>query len=377
MCALESGLSPHATREAARPAHRKTEEVVMHRSTRFVSVVVIASALGLAACGGSSATSSQPAGPESSAAPALTGTIAFRRYFTADESWAGLFTVGADGKVRQLTDPPPGVKDDRPSWSPDGRLIAFTRCPQTAPCRLFEMAADGSGLAPIAPPCPQGADEQTCSDDANPSFSPDSRWVLFTQSTGRVRADSSGEEWIEHSALAIMRTDGSRRRVLYRRAPFSGDLNTPALSPDGRQIVFEQVNSGFSKLAGTQAVFVMGIDGSKPHRLTPWAEDDGDQPAWSPDGRWLVFHSHVEDGSQGQYFLIHPNGRGRRQLTHFPDGTWIGRASFSPDGDSIAIAKGPENGIAAVYTMRLDGGEIQRVTHSTYWDSAAAWGPAS
>ena len=44
---------------------------------------------------------------------------------------------------------------------------------------------------------------------------------------------------------------------------------------------------------------------------------------------------------------------------------------------SIAFAKGPENGIAAVYTMRLDGSHIQQVTHSTYWDSAAAWGATS
>ena len=351
----------------------------MNRSTRITAAVaVVATALGLAGCGNSSTSTSRPAGTAPAAAQTLTGTLAFRRYFTADETWAGLFAVGSDGTIRQLTKPPPGVKDDRPSWSPDGRRIAFTRCLETAPCRLFEMAPDGSGLRPIEPPCTmEGLAAQTCSDDANPSFSPDSRWVLFTQSSGSVRTDSSGEGWIEHSALAIMRTDGSKRRVLYQKARFSGDLNYPALSPDGKQLLFEEVNSPFSKLAGTQAIFVMGIDGSAPRRLTPWAEDSGDQPAWSPDGRWLVFHSHVEDGSQGQYFLIHPDGTGRRQISHFADGTWIGRPSFSPDGESIAFAKGPENGIAAVYTMRLDGSHIQQVTHSTYWDSAAAWGATS
>ena len=353
----------------------------MYRSIRLASAVAaVASTVVLAACGDSGTSASEPgrsAPSRTASAPTLTGTIVFRRYLSSDESWAALFTIGTDGKIRKLTNPDPGVVDDRPSWSPDGRLIAFTRCPPSAPCRMFRVAPDGTGLAPIASPCPPGADEQTCSDDANPSFSPDSRWVLFTQSTGTVKRDSNGEDWIEHSALAIMRTDGSKRRVLYRRAPWSGDLNTPALSADGRQIVFEEVNSGFSKLAGKRAVFVIASDGSSPRRLTPWAENSGDQPAWSPDGRWLVFHSHVEDGSQGQYFLMHPDGTGRRQITHFADGTWIGRPSFSPDGESIAFAKGPENRIAAVYTMRLDGSHIQQVTHTTYWDSAAAWGATS
>ena len=338
--------------------------------------------LAAAGCGDSGATASQPsssvASKTASAPISLTGTIAFRRYFTPDQSWSGVFTVGSDGKVRQLTDPPPGVLDDEPSWSPDGRFIVFSRLSQTVPSRIFRMAPDGTGLAPIGPRCTiDGVASQKCTDDSAPSVSSDSRWVLFSEASGRERTDSTGETWIEHSALAMMRTDGSGRHVLYHRGPFSGDLVHSALSPDGSRIVFELQSSGFTKRAGMRAIFVMGSDGSNPRRLTPWAENDGDQPAWSPDGTWLVFHSHFEDQSQGQYFVIHPDRSGRRQLTHFPDGTWIGRATFSPDGKSISFAKGLDGANAAVYTMRLDGSDVQQVTDSAYWDSAASWGPAS
>ena len=347
---------------------------------RLAALGVLAVALASAGCGDSTASSYGPAGsvPKTTAAPLdLTGVIAFRRYFTSDESSGAVFTVAADGAPRQITDPPRGVVDDFPVWSADGTLIAFTRCAPDALCHIFRMAPDGSGLAPIGPLCPDGADEHTCSDQRNPMFSPDSKRVVFTQSTGRVKLDSSGENWIEHSALAIMRTDGSKRRVIYRAAPFSGDIIPAAFSPDGRRLVIEQANSGFSKLRRTRAVVVIEIDGSSRRRLTDWAENAGDHPAWSPDGSWILFHSHVEDGAQGQYFIVHPDGSGRRQLTHFPDGTWIGRASFSPDGESIVFAKGPEGGTAAVYTMRLDGSHVQQVTHSEYWDSAPVWGPAS
>ena len=250
--------------------------------------------------------------------------IAFRRYFTSDESWGAVFTVAADGAPRQITDPPRGVVDDFPVSSADGTLIAFTRLAPDALCHIFRMAPDGSGLAPIGPLCPDGADEHTCSDDGNPTFSPDSKRVVFTQSTGRVKLDSSGENWIEHSALAIMRTDGSKRRVIYRAAPFSGDIIPAAFSPDGRRLVIEQANSGFSKLRRTRAVVVIEIDGSSRRRLTDWAENAGDRPAWSPDGSWILFHSHVEDGAQGAV-LHRPPGRERAQAAHALPGRHLDR----------------------------------------------------
>ena len=305
------------------------------------------------------------------------GSIVFRRYLNADQSWGAVFTVGIDGKgARQVTHPPRGIIDDQPSWSPDGSLIAFTRCADGALCHTFVVAPDGSGLAPIGALCAEGANEQTCADDANVSFSPDSKQVALTQSTGRVKQDPHGESWIEHSALAVANHDGSGRHVVYQRAAFSGDLVSPAFSPDGKNLVFEFVRSGFAS-ASKRALYVVGIDGSSPLRLTPWAENDGDHPDWSPDGKWIVFHSHVDDPSgQSQFFVVHPDGTGRKQLTHFPSGTWVGRASFSPDGKAIVFGKGPEGGNIDVFTMRLDGSHIQRVTRSPLWESAPDWGPA-
>jgi TolB protein len=311
-------------------------------------------------------------------APGANGRVAFRTYFDRQESWGAVFTVNPDGTaVKQITHPPRGTVDDQPSWSPDGSLISFTRCQGGSLCHLYVAAPNGSELAPVGAPCPAGATEKTCSDDANASFSPDSKQIAFTQATGGVKNDSTGEGWIEHSALTIVNRDGSNRRVVYQSAPpYSGDLNYPVFSPNGKQLVFERHVSGFAKPAGKTAVFVIGVDGSGLRRLTPWAENDGDNPDWSPDGKWILFHSYVDQPRpQSQYFLIHPDGTGRRQVTHFSNGTHVASASFSPDGKAIVFSKGPEGGNIDVWTMLIDGSHVTRITRSPLWQSAPAWGP--
>ncbi len=151
-----------------------------------------------------------------------------------------------------------------------------------------------------------GLRRENCPDDGNASFAPDSKQLAFTQSTGHVKSDPVVENMIEHSAIAIMNRDGSGRHVIYQGAPYSSDLNFPVFSPDGKQLVFVRANSGFSTPAGKNAVFVVGIDGSNPRRLTPWTENDADKPDWSPNGKWILFHSHVDDArAQSQIFLIH------------------------------------------------------------------------
>jgi Tol biopolymer transport system component len=311
--------------------------------------------------------------------PGRNGQIAFRRYFNQQQNWGAVFMTGADGKhVKQVTQPAQGVVDDQPSWAPDGSLITFTVCPPSALCHVFVVAPDGTGLAPVGAVCPAGADEQTCPNDQDASFSPDSKVLALVASTGTIKKDPGGETWIEHSSLVQVNVDGSGRRVIYQGAPFSGDLDFPVFSPDGTRLVFERTASGFTKHANHHAIFVVRTSGSRPRQITPWAENDGDNPDWSPDGKWIVFHSHFDEpdpSHQSQIFLIHPDGTGRKQLTHFPAGTHVASSVFSPDGKWIAFSKGPEGGNIDVFVMRLDGTHVQRVTHSKLWESAPAWGP--
>ena len=81
------------------------------------------------------------------------------------------------------------------------------------------------------PAVPRGRHRETCPGDANVSFSPDSKQLAFTQSSGQVKLDPLVENIIEHSAIAIMNVDGSGRHVIYEAAPYSADLDFPVFSP--------------------------------------------------------------------------------------------------------------------------------------------------
>jgi Tol biopolymer transport system component len=357
----------------------------MHTSARLAIVAVVACAIATSGPTTSSGSnrpmmaSTPTANQVSATTPGKNGRIAFRRYFDANQSWGAVFTIGANGKhTKQITQPPKGVVDDQPAWAPDGSLITFTRCAPGALCHVFVVAPNDASLAPLGALCPTAANEQTCPDDAHASFSPDSKQIALVQSTGTIKQDSTGEQWIEHSALTLVNRDGSGRHVIYQSSAFSGDLDLPVFSPDGKQLVFERRNSGFSHPAKKRAIFIVNADGSNPRQLTPWAQNDGDNPDWSPDGKWILFRSYVDDPNpnhQSQILLIHPDGTGRRQLTRFSNGTHVASSSFSPDGKWIVFSKGPEGGNIDLYVMRLNGTHVQRVTRSPLWDSAPAWGP--
>ena len=88
--------------------------------------------------------------------------------------------------------------------------------------------------------------------------------------------------------------------------------------------------------------------------LSEEGEDYG--AAWSPDGQWLAFHSHLE---QSDDIWIVPVGGSERptRLTHFGPGADTGEPDWSPDGRTLAFSShGPplEGNPGSVYSVAVD-----------------------
>ena len=311
--------------------------------------------------------------------PGQNGRIAFRRYFDGAHTSSGIFTIAADGSSeREVTRSPRGYKDDQPDWAPGGSLLAFTRCPSDdGPCAIYTIRADGGGLKRLSKPCATGAHETTCPDESNVSFSPDGRRIAFTQASGRIEKDRRVGAIIERSAIVLMDADGGGRRTVVHSAPFAADLMWPQFSPNGAHLVYERENSSRGRPAGKHALFVVDVASGEQRQITPWPLSAGDNPDWSPDGKWILFRSHDDDSGVSNVFVVHPDGSGRTQLTHFTKhGNVLTSSTFSPDGASIVLGSEGVGGNADIYVMTAGGGDLHPITRTKLWDSAPDWGPA-
>jgi Tol biopolymer transport system component len=107
-------------------------------------------------------------------------------------------------------------------------------------------------------------------------------------------------------------------RVLTQLTTNGGE--EPAWSPDGRRIVFAR---GFE--APDSGIYVMDADGSNLIRLTTAATGvtDGDRdPIWSPDGASIVFSRGPYDSSMGDLYIVPAAGGEPRLLVKNAVADW-------------------------------------------------------
>jgi Tol biopolymer transport system component len=143
------------------------------------------------------------------------------------------------------------------------------------------------------------------------------------------------------------------------------------LSPDGGQVAY----------ATGEHIFIAGLDGSRPQRVTqtPGIYGAAGSPlAWSPDGTRLAFY-------EGSYpfqrlNVVTADGGDRRVLTPDPDfQIYRSRVLWSPDGRYIAFYQPynpPFSNQEVVALVNVNTGETQALTRPGFYD-ALSWAPNS
>lgn len=181
-----------------------------------------------------------------------------------------------------------------PAVSPDGTEIAFVSSREGDP-EIYVMRADGTKVRRIT---------AFYQEDREPKWSPDGKWLSFVSNReGRDR-------------YFLVRPDGTQLRALSGAAT-KLDERELVWSPDSQQVAFvERLPDAKSR------ILVANAAGGEPVALTDGTARD-DAPAWSPDGKYLVFVA--ERQGDVDLWLMRADGSGQVRLTTAPGADWLPR----------------------------------------------------
>lgn len=207
-------------------------------------------------------------------------TIAFIRR-TRNEFPRTIFTVRADGgAARRVTKPKRTAPiPDVLAWSPDSTRLAF----HTIEGTNYVVRASGGDPVPIRVPSTTG----THSFDGPPSWSPDGSRIAFVRQGPFNRYGPP--PWC--CQLWVAAADGSAATLVGGGPPPAAWLSEPAWSPDGRlaYVTGPRRSDGLPDLDRAE-IWVSAADGSGAVRLVGDQSDAGfHQLTWSTDGSRLAF----------------------------------------------------------------------------------------
>src|SRR5262249_6760106 len=192
-----------------------------------------------------------------------------------------------------------------PTWSPNGMQIAF-ECANLTPGqtnpylgRICVMSSNGSNVQEL-PQTPT-----TGVGDSAPSWSPDGRRIAFQ----RTILDSHGT--VMRDAVYLMTADGSGP---HRVTPWSLRGGQPDWSPNGQRLLFYSNWGGPTTVSanlytigadGTALRQLTHAHGGTQQHLSA---------TFSPDGKWIAF-SRTQRGRNADVFIMRANGTSVRNVT--------------------------------------------------------------
>ena len=248
-----------------------------------------------------------------------------------------LHVADADGEGGQLalTSPEPIIS---PSWSPDGRELAYVSFETQKAVVWVQDVASGQRR--------RVADFR--GSNSAPAWSPD----------GRELAVALSREGLTQ-LFVIPREGGAARRLTS-----SPSIDTePVFSPDGRSLYFVSDRSG-----GPQ-VYRMPASGGPAERIT-FSGSYNISPAVSPDGRHLA--CITRQGSSSFRVAVQELAGGTPQV--ISDTSDDESPSFAPNGRLLLYAT-RQQGRDVLMTSTLDGRIKTRLVTSTGDMREPAWGP--
>lgn len=209
-----------------------------------------------------------------------------------------------------------------PSYSPDGKHIAFMR---DQPPGVYVMAASGGAMRRLTARGHR---------DVPPTWAPDGTRVAY------VDLERAGEGRVR-PRIGVVDLEGNDRVL-------DGSADWPCWSPGGRWIACTASRDGNVEL------LLLDPDGGE--RVLTRTDARESWPVFSPDGSSIALIAGVDDGIELRVVSVADGSA--RSLARFQGHGWV--PSWSPDGRRIAVSAGPR-GDESVMVVPAGGGAAHPV----------------
>ncbi len=224
----------------------------------------------------------------------------------------------------------------RPSWSPDGKTIAFTSMLQSA-LGVYLVDSSGTNLRRLV----EG-------EGVGITWSPDGKWLCFSRVSNLYKIKANGD------SLARLNT-------------YAGSIR-PAWSPDGRRIAFVQRDP-----ADISGIWLFDFRTETASQFVTF----GDYPSWHPSGNEIVvLDAQLDRGSGGliyRFLGIDITTIALRTIAAFSSIADCGFSSISPQGTAIVYGLKPERDRAQIWIFEIGGNRHVRLTDDG--GDYPAWSP--
>jgi|GEM_PF-2634787 len=259
-----------------------------------------------------------------------------------------------------------------PVFSPDGAKIVYQswQKPESGGQvslnnALYVMDITGRNIRMVA---------ESKYDNTSPVFSPDSRHIMFVS----WRKDTNGDGKIsgkDNRGIYFVDVDSKNERCV---ADETFQNNEPLFFPDGKTILFQSwrddtCKDGKIDTADRRSFWLADTDGNNQRQLIG-SQFINEHPAFSPDGRFVVFQRITRDtNSDGKidasdnraiYIVEVATGKERQLVSDRFDNEF---SAFAPDGKNMAFfSRRGKQGQRAICLLNLENGSETTLVGSEY-----------
>ncbi|HEY3620505.1 MAG TPA: DPP IV N-terminal domain-containing protein, partial [Candidatus Sulfotelmatobacter sp.] len=230
----------------------------------------------------------------------------------------------------------------RPTWSPDGKSIAFISN-MSGRNNLWIVPADGGWPVQL-----------TVSDQRQtaPAWSPDGKWIAY-------QSDYDGDE--QWDIFLVSPKTGKVVNLTQTRA--IAEIN-PTWSADGRYLAYEVK----PKTSAAYEIDIYDMVMREVKHLTTNTPQDkrNTNPIWSKDGRYIVYTQVQAKGTDSNIFIADvATGKTTLLTPHAGEQRFVAN-DVSPDGERILLTSNAVNGYENI-------GVLERSTTKITWLTKDKW----